>query len=39
MVLADQVYDQSDYITDYGDFLREVSNSMRLEEMAACQSG
>jgi dTDP-4-dehydrorhamnose 3,5-epimerase-like enzyme len=39
MVLADQVYDQSDYITNYSDFLREVSGSRRLEEMAACQSG
>jgi dTDP-4-dehydrorhamnose 3,5-epimerase-like enzyme len=39
MVLADQLYDQSDYITDYADFLREVSSSMRLEDLAACQSG
>jgi dTDP-4-dehydrorhamnose 3,5-epimerase-like enzyme len=39
MVLADQPYDQSDYITDYADFLREVSSSLRLEDMAACQIG
>jgi WxcM-like, C-terminal len=39
MVLADQLYDQSDYITDYSDFLREVKGSMYLEDMAACQGG
>jgi hypothetical protein len=37
MVLADQLYDQSDYITDYADFMREVSGAMYLEDMAACQ--
>ena len=37
MVLADQLYDQSDYITDYADFLRELKSSMYLEDMAACQ--
>jgi len=37
MVLADQLYDQSDYITDYADFLREIKGSMYLEDMAACQ--
>jgi hypothetical protein len=37
MVLADQLYDQSDYITNYDDFLREVSGAMYLEDMAACQ--
>lgn len=37
MVLADQLYDQADYITDYADFLREVSGSMYQEDMAACQ--
>lgn len=39
MVLADQIYDQSDYITDYTDFLREIKGSMYLEDMAACQNG
>ena len=37
MVLADQLYDQSDYITNYEDFLREVGNTMYVEDMAACQ--
>ncbi|WP_266171423.1 sugar 3,4-ketoisomerase [Dyella subtropica] len=37
MVLADQLYDPSDYITDYAEFLREVSGSMYVEDMAACQ--
>ncbi|HEV2682345.1 MAG TPA: FdtA/QdtA family cupin domain-containing protein [Rhodanobacter sp.] len=37
MVLADQLYDQSDYITDYADFLHEVNGSLRLEDIAACQ--
>jgi dTDP-4-dehydrorhamnose 3,5-epimerase-like enzyme len=37
MVLADQLYDQSDYITDYADFLREVGGSVYQEGMAACQ--
>ncbi len=38
MVLADQLYDPADYITDYADFLREVSGVMQLEDIAACQS-
>jgi dTDP-4-dehydrorhamnose 3,5-epimerase-like enzyme len=38
MVLADQLYDQSDYITDYDDFLREVGGSMYPEDIVACQS-
>jgi dTDP-4-dehydrorhamnose 3,5-epimerase-like enzyme len=38
MVLADQLYDQSDYITDYTEFLREVGGAaMYLEDVAACQ--
>jgi dTDP-4-dehydrorhamnose 3,5-epimerase-like enzyme len=37
MVLADQLYDRSDYITDYTDFLREVSGSVYPEGLAACQ--
>ena len=36
MVLADQLYDQSDYITDYADFLREVNGAMYPQDMAAC---
>ncbi|HUA78723.1 MAG TPA: FdtA/QdtA family cupin domain-containing protein [Dyella sp.] len=36
MVLADQVYDPSDYITNYADFLREVSGAVYQENMAAC---
>ena len=36
MVLADQLYDQSDYITDYADFLREVSGATYPLDMAAC---
>jgi hypothetical protein len=36
MVLADQLYDRSDYITDYDDFLREVAGSVYPEDMAAC---
>jgi dTDP-4-dehydrorhamnose 3,5-epimerase-like enzyme len=31
MVLADQVYDPSDYITDYDEFLREVRGNKRVE--------
>ncbi|HEY8587609.1 MAG TPA: FdtA/QdtA family cupin domain-containing protein [Rhodanobacter sp.] len=38
MVLADQLYDQSDYITDYADFLRAIHGAMYTEDMAACQS-
>jgi dTDP-4-dehydrorhamnose 3,5-epimerase-like enzyme len=38
MVLADQLYDPADYITDYDDFLREVNAAMYPEGMAACQS-
>jgi dTDP-4-dehydrorhamnose 3,5-epimerase-like enzyme len=38
MVLADQLYDQSDYITDYADFLREVHGSMDVEDLVACQA-
>lgn len=37
MVLADQLYDQSDYITDYADFLREVGGSVYPQDMVACQ--
>jgi hypothetical protein len=37
MVLADQLYDQSDYITDYGDFLREISGAMYQGDVAAWQ--
>jgi len=36
MVLADQLYDPNDYITDYADFLREVSGTMYPQDMAAC---
>jgi dTDP-4-dehydrorhamnose 3,5-epimerase-like enzyme len=38
MVLADQLYDPADYITDYATFLREIQANVRLEELAACQS-
>jgi dTDP-4-dehydrorhamnose 3,5-epimerase-like enzyme len=38
MVLADQLYDPADYITNYDEFLREVNNPMLLGDMAACQS-
>ena len=38
MVLADQLYDPSDYITSYADFLREVNGVAQMESMAACQS-
>jgi len=37
MVLADQLYDRNDYITDYAEFLREVQGALYLEELAACQ--
>jgi dTDP-4-dehydrorhamnose 3,5-epimerase-like enzyme len=36
MVLADQLYDPNDYITDYADFLREVSGAMYPQDVAAC---
>ncbi|HET7359169.1 MAG TPA: FdtA/QdtA family cupin domain-containing protein [Rhodanobacteraceae bacterium] len=38
MVLADQLYDRNDYITDYADFLREVHGRMDVEDLAACQA-
>jgi dTDP-4-dehydrorhamnose 3,5-epimerase-like enzyme len=38
MVLADQLYDPSDYITSYADFLLEVNGIAHLESMVACQS-
>jgi dTDP-4-dehydrorhamnose 3,5-epimerase-like enzyme len=38
MVLADQLYDQDDYITDYADFLREANAAMYPQDMAACLS-
>jgi dTDP-4-dehydrorhamnose 3,5-epimerase-like enzyme len=38
MVLADQLYDPTDYITNYDDFLREVNGLMLRGDMAACQS-
>ena len=38
MVLADQLYDPADYITDYDDFLSEVNTAIYPEGMAACQS-
>lgn len=34
MVLADQFYDQNDYITDYDDFLREVHGDVYREGVA-----
>ena len=37
MVLADHLFDPDDYITDYADFMREVSGSMQLADMTACQ--
>lgn len=37
MVLADHLYDPDDYITDYGDFQREVNGAAQLEGMTACQ--
>jgi dTDP-4-dehydrorhamnose 3,5-epimerase-like enzyme len=36
MVLADQLYDQNDYITDYADFLREINGTMYPQDLAAC---
>jgi dTDP-4-dehydrorhamnose 3,5-epimerase-like enzyme len=38
MVLADQLYDPADYITDYDEFLREVHGAVYPGDMAACQS-
>ncbi|MGH8213732.1 MAG: sugar 3,4-ketoisomerase [Rhodanobacteraceae bacterium] len=38
MVLADQLYDPDDYITDYDEFLREVGSGIRMEGLAACQA-
>ena len=38
MVLADQLYDPADYITNYDEFLREVNSPMLLGDVAACQS-
>jgi dTDP-4-dehydrorhamnose 3,5-epimerase-like enzyme len=34
MVLADQLYDPADYITDYDEFIREVRGEARLEGTA-----
>jgi len=39
MVLADHLYDPSDYITDYDEFLREVRSRMYPEDVAACRGG
>ena len=39
MVLADQLYDPTDYITNYDEFLREVKSPLYLGEVAACQNG
>jgi dTDP-4-dehydrorhamnose 3,5-epimerase-like enzyme len=39
MVLADQLYDPTDYITDYAAFLREVRGALYLEDIAACAGG
>lgn len=39
MVLADQLYDPADYITDYAAFLREVKGMLYLEDMTACAGG
>ena len=36
MVLADQLYDRSDYITDYAQFLQEVAGAACGESVAAC---
>jgi dTDP-4-dehydrorhamnose 3,5-epimerase-like enzyme len=36
MVLADQLYDPADYITDYTQFLLEAKASTPREDMAAC---
>ncbi|MBB6242958.1 MULTISPECIES: FdtA/QdtA family cupin domain-containing protein [unclassified Rhodanobacter] len=38
MVLADHLYDPADYITDYADFLSELSGSLYGEAVVACQS-
>lgn len=39
MVLADQLYDPADYITDYAAFLREVRGMLYMEDMTACAGG
>jgi len=39
MVLADQLYDPTDYITNYDEFLREVKSPLYGGELAACQNG
>ncbi|HTV86705.1 MAG TPA: FdtA/QdtA family cupin domain-containing protein [Dyella sp.] len=36
MVLADQLYDPTDYITDYTQFLREANGAALREGLAAC---
>jgi hypothetical protein len=36
-VLADQLYDPVDYITDYAEFIGEVAGAMYPEDMATCQ--
>ena len=36
MVLADQLYDAADYITDYDEFLREVGGFAFREDKVAC---
>jgi len=33
------LYDPTDYITSYDEFLREVRNPLYRPELAACQSG
>ena len=37
MVLADQLYDPADYITDYDQFLSEVNGTVHQGDVAACQ--
>jgi dTDP-4-dehydrorhamnose 3,5-epimerase-like enzyme len=37
MVLADQLYDPADYITDYDEFVREAKDAAYLGNMAVCQ--
>jgi dTDP-4-dehydrorhamnose 3,5-epimerase-like enzyme len=39
MVIADQLYDPTDYITDYAVFLREAKGLLYLEDRAACAGG
>lgn len=38
MVLADQLYDPADYITDYDEFLREINGNQPLKGIPAWQS-